>query len=355
MTPTDLLRHRLHNQHLTNTPLTQPEAPVTRLVAMQAQVWDMAKWAIGLRVPGATDASVEAAFNEGRILRTHVLRPTWHFISPADLRWLLGLSGPRVTAFNAPMARKLGLDRPLFNRSNDVLAKALEGGNFLTRAQLQAALADAGIQVAGQHLAYVVMQAELDGVLCSGPRLGRQFSYALLAERVPTTPTLTRDEAFAELTRRYFATRGPATLADFAWWSGLTMSDVRRGVSMLPEEFEQRDVAGQTCVFLPGELPHVSLEQTTFLMPDYDEYGIAYKNRNVLFGDAHLARAGNGTMPHAVVMGGVVAGTWQRADEGKRVGIKTRMFRPLDANAQAALENAVERYQDFFKIKPPSR
>lgn len=348
MTRPDLLRHRLHNQHLTASSFRQPEEIVSHLVAMQAQVWDMAKWAIGLRVPDTTDAAVETAFNEGRILRTHVLRPTWHFVAPANLRWLLALSGPRVTAFNASMVRKMGLDRALFNRSNDVLTKALKGGNFLTRAQLQAALAEAGIRVEGQHLAYVVMQAELDGVLCSGPRIGKQFSYALLDERVPPAPARSRDEALAELTRRYFATRGPATAADFAWWSGLTLTDARRGVSMLPAEFERREIAGQACVLLPRELPDVSLPQTTFLLPDYDEYGIAYKNREALFGDAHLARAGNGAMPHVFVVGGVVAGTWQRVDAGRTVQVKTLPFRPLDADQHRALEAAVERYRRFF-------
>lgn len=349
MTCGELLRHRLHNQHLTASPFTRPEQLVSHLVAMQSQVWDMAKWAIGLRLPDATDASVEAAFNEGRILRTHVLRPTWHFVAPADIRWLLALSGPRVTAFNGSMARKLGLGRALFNRGNDAVSKALEGGKFLTRAQLQTALAEAGIRVEGQHLAYVVMQAELDGVLCSGPRLGRQFSYALLDERVPPTPALPRDEALAELARRYFATRGPATLADLAWWSGLTMTDVRRGVSMLPKDFEQREMGGQMCVFLPQDLSEVFPPKTTFLLPDYDEYGIAYKNREALFGDTHLARAGNGAMPHAVVVDGVVAGTWKRADVGKHVRVNTMTFQPPDPVRQQALNAAVERYRRFFQ------
>lgn len=348
-TPSDLLRHRLLNQRLAVTSFTKPEEIVAWLVAMQAQVWDMAKWAIGMRVPGLTYADVEAAFNAGTILRTHVLRPTWHFVTPADIRWLLALSGPRVTVFNAPMARKLDLDRPLLNRTNDVLAAALVGGKHLMRSALQAALAEAGIQAEGQRLAYIVMQAELDGVVCSGPRLGKQFTYALLDERVPQTPTFSRDEALFELARRYFTSRGPATVHDFVWWSGLTVQDARNGVAMLPAEFVRQTIDGQACVFLPQDLPEFSSLETTFLLPDYDEYGISYRNRSALFVDGPPVSAGNGTYPHVAVVDGVAAGTWQRTDKGKSVRVETTTARSLNDPQQRALETAVDRYRRFFQ------
>lgn len=345
----DFLRHRLRNQHLVTPSLTKSDEIVSHLVAVQAQVWDMAKWAIGLRAPDLTDGDVEAAFNAGLLLRTHVLRPTWHFVAPADIRWMLALSGPRVTAFNASMARKLELDRSLLNRSNDVLAAALAGGKFLTRPALQAALAAAGIHAEGQRLAYVVMQAELDAVVCSGPRLGKQFSYALLDERVPPTRALARDEALFELTRRYFTSRSPATLHDFVWWSGLTMQDARSGVAMLPPEFVQRNLGGQTYVFLPQALAEVSLQQTTFLLPDYDEYGISYKNRSALFTEGPPVSAGNGTYPHVLVMDGVAAGTWKRTDQGKTVQVETTLVQSPDEPRQRALLAAVDQYRRFFQ------
>src|SRR5262249_10471374 len=155
------------------------------------------------------DATVEREIDDGRILRTHVLRPTWHFVTPADIRWMLALTAPRVTAAMAHYNRYHELDRSVFRRSSAALTKALAGGKCLTRTELRTHLARAGIKTtSSQHLG-LMMQGELCGVVCSGPRRGEQFTYALLDERAPVTPSITRDEALLELTRRYFTTRSP--------------------------------------------------------------------------------------------------------------------------------------------------
>ncbi len=215
----DFGHRRLHNQLLIQHPFDQPNEVVAWLGAVQAQEYGHAKWALGMRLPGATDVDVERAIAEGSILRTHVMRPTWHFVTSADIRWMLELTGPRVHALNAYYYRQQGLDDALFARSNAVLAKALAGGNYLTRPELQAALAGAGIVAdGGLRASYLMMRAELDMLICSGPRRGKQFTYALLDERAPAASSLPRDEALAELTRRYFTSHGPATLKDFAWW-----------------------------------------------------------------------------------------------------------------------------------------
>src|SRR5262245_11522432 len=129
----DIVQQRLSNQHLAGNPLKTVAEVVGWLGAVQAQDYAGAKWAVGQRVQGAMDATIDQAFNAGTILRTHIMRPTWHFVTPADIRWLLELTAPRVNQVNATMYRKLELDETLFARSHKAIAGALEGEQFLTR------------------------------------------------------------------------------------------------------------------------------------------------------------------------------------------------------------------------------
>src|SRR5258708_17025421 len=196
----DIAHRRLHNQHITRRTLETPQALVEWLGAVQAQDFAAAKWALGLRLQGVTDDDMEQAFTDGAILRTHVMRPTWHFVSPADIRWLLALTAPHVRAASAYYNRKLELDDAVFRRTNAVLANALQGGKQLTRDELASALQQAGIATDGeQRVTHIMMRAELDGVICSGARRGKQFTSALLAERAPQARTFNPDEALAEI------------------------------------------------------------------------------------------------------------------------------------------------------------
>ena len=224
-----IVSQRLFNQQLVDTRFQQAEEIVAWMGAMQAQEYAMAKWAIGLRLGTTNDGAIEAAFNAGRILRTHVLRPTWHFVAPKDIRWMLRLTAPRVRQAMAYMDRQLEVERRLIARSQRAFTKALQGGQPRSRTDLQLALTRAKVAASGPRLAHLLMHAELDGLICSGPRRERQFTYMLLDERVPSTKPLQRDVALAELTRRYFESHGPATVQDFSWWSGLSMRDATRG------------------------------------------------------------------------------------------------------------------------------
>src|SRR3989442_2499270 len=226
-----IARRRLHNQHLVSPTLTEAEEVVRTLGAVQAQDYLGARWAIAQRATGLAETDVEGAIAGGAILRTHVLRPTWHFVLPEDVRWMLELTAPRVGAAMAYHNRQLELDAPTFRKGHTALERALRGGNQRTRAELATVLARAGIDVAsGQRVGQLLMQAELDRVVISGARRGKQFTYALFDERVPPSPKRDRDEALHDLARRYFATRGPATAEDFAWWSGLSASEARRAI-----------------------------------------------------------------------------------------------------------------------------
>src|SRR6266566_6659485 len=284
----DIAHRRLHNQHITRRMLETPQALVEWMGAVQAQDFAAAKWALGLRLPGVTDDDIEQAFTDGTILRTHVMRPTWHFVSPADIRWLLALTAPRVNAGNASWYRRLELDDALFIRSNAVLAKALQGGKQLTRAELVSVLQRAGIATDElQRFSYIIMRAELDGIVCSGARRGRQFTYALLDERAPQAMTLDRHEALAEVASRYFTSRGPATLQDFVWWSGLTVADARTGLEMVTSQLMHEVVDGQEYWFSTSTSPAKDLSQSVYLLPNYDEYIVGYTDRSAIFDASH--------------------------------------------------------------------
>ena len=347
----DIINHRLHNQQIAETKFTKPEEIVSCMIAMQSQEFAMAKWAIGLRLPGCSETDIDNAFNNGTILRTHLMRPTWHFITPADIRWLLALTAPRVHAINGFTYRQSGFQKSTFKRSNDAIAKALQGGKQLTRTELQSALAKVKIKVDGIPLSALVMAAELDGIMCSGPRVDKQFTYMLLDERVPKTKKFHRQEALVALTRRYFETRGPASIKDFANWSGLTIKDVKDGVAELPDEFICKNLDNQEYIFKERSFTTSTKLQKTFLLPDYDEYGMSYKDRSALFLPANkpeLSKGGNAAYQHMIVINGTIGGTWKTAVTKKKFAVETNTYKPLTKTGELTLKKAVKKYSSFF-------
>ncbi len=351
-TPTlGLITRRLHNQKLVRSTLRNPADVVAWLGAVQAQDYPGAKWALGQRTRGVTDADVERAYDDGAILRTHVMRPTWHFVAPADIRWMLALTAPRVMAVMAPYDRKLDLDTALFSRAHAVLMRALQGGIVLTRTELASALARAKIVAHGQRLGHLMLRAELDAVVCSGPMRGKQFTYALLEERVPPAARVSREDALAELTKRYFTSHGPATVRDFAWWSGLTMRDVRAGIEMTRPALVHESMDGLTYWLVPS---NVAVRRPTqpfaYLLPNYDEYGIAYKDRDA-FIDRPLPEptAGATEFPHLVIVNGKWVGSWKRTVATKAAGVELRLRRKLKTDELAKIAVEADRYGKFLK------
>jgi hypothetical protein len=349
MTPADIGLQRLAQQRLMGQQFVTPAEVVGWLGAVQSQEYLGAIWSLGMRMAGdATDDMIERAFTEGTILRTHVMRPTWHFVAAADIRWLLDLTAPRVQAATAYYYRQAGLDdEAVFARSNEVIARALAGGKYLTRAELGTALQAAGIDVADRmRLQFVVGHAELDALICSGPRRGKQFTYALLAERAPTAKTLPRDEALAELTRRYFTSHGPATARDFSWWSGLTMADARAGLTLVGADLSHEEIAGQT-YWSPASLsPAVEPSETAFLLPTYDEFLVGYQG----FGAALTGGRGNGeraTFSATIVVGGKVVGNWRRTIIRGAAVIELAPFAPLAASEREWVFAAASRFGVF--------
>ena len=353
MTINDICRLRLAAQFLTTTGPARASEVVRALGAVQSQDYSGAKWGLALRIRGATDASIEREINEGRILRTHVLRPTWHFVAAEDLRWMLELTAPRVNVANAHYSRHLGLDRKAFRRCNDVIARSLAGGNCLTRSELRVELERARLKIpTGQHLGHLMMQAELDGVVCSGPRRGKQFTYALLDDRAAAPMVLSRDEALLELTRRYFATRSPATPRDFAWWSGLTMKDAKRGIDLAGSELERASL-GEDSYWISVAAPSAPRAvRMAHLLPNYDEYFIGFRDRRAVgqrIGHTTPITGGTALIPHVIMIDGQLVGAWKRRIEKEQVSVALTLMTTLTAGEQKRLRDAVRRYGNFLE------
>jgi hypothetical protein len=345
-----ITERRLASNRLVGRTLGSPVDVVRWFGAMQAQEYGPASWAIGLRTSGVTGPDVDRLFDAGAILRTHVLRPTWHFVAPEDLRWLLALTGPRVHVGNGPLYRRMDLDAGTLRRARATIRSALEGGATLTRPELAAALRTAGIEAAGPRLAYIVMHAELEALVCSGPRRGRQFTYALLDERVPPTPPRDRDDALAEIARRYVTSRGPAQAIDLAWWSGLTVTDSRRALELAGDDLEVFELGRRR--FWAARTPDpVAFERPLVrLIPIYDEYFIGFRDRSD-FGDAaRLGRDDDALSANIVVLDGSIVGGWRRTTGKGHVAISVQLLVRLDAAERRALEAAAADFGQFVGL-----
>ena len=347
----DIARQRLYQQRLCGAPFGSPEEAVATLGAVQAQDYAGARWALGQRLRGVTDADIEHAFETGVILRTHMLRPTWHFVTPADIRWILALTAPRVNQANAFMYRKLELDEAVFGVSNATIAATLQGGQQLTRGELAETFERAGIAAAGLRLGYLLMRAELDGLICSGPRRGKQFTYALLDERAPGGVALTGDDALAELARRYFATRGPATTRDFAMWSGLSVTEAKHGLELVKNHFESWSQDGLTYWFDASATPPLPGAPAFHLLPNYDEYFIGFADRRALAQRlGGIALEPSELLSHSIFIDGQMVGSWRRAAQRGAAVIEMRLHTPISEAEAAGLHEAAENYGAFLEM-----
>ena len=317
------------------------------LGAVQAQEFDAAKWGLGLRLPETTtDGAIEKAFDAGRILRTHVMRPTWHFVTASDIRWMLELTAPRVQRTISNYCRKLGLDAAACTRAAAIFERALDG-RALTRRELSTHLERNGIRTKGIPLAMLTIFAELEAVICSGPRRGKDQTYAQLAARAPDAKRLPRDEALAELTSRFFRSHGPATMRDFVWWSGLTMADTKRGLEM--NRATSYVVDGCTYWTVGNSAPARAGAANAYLLPIYDEYLVSYRDRFAVPHGPTVVKSGarSVTFQHALVIGGQVAGTWRLARAAGHIALDVVPLRKLTQIERGQVKEAAERYSRF--------
>jgi hypothetical protein len=348
LTVTDIAARRLHAQRLTGEPFTSAVEAVRWLGAVQSQDYGGAKWALGQRTAGAVERDIDRLFDEGAILRTHVLRPTWHFVLPDDIRWLLELTGPRIRAGLAARYRQLEIDDGVAARACEAFTSALEGGRYLTRPELGEVLRAAGISPEGQRLPHLLSRAELEGLVASGPRRGKQLTYALLEERAPKARVLDRPEALAELATRYFRSHGPAQVQDFVWWSGLTVADARSGIALAGAALARQVAEGKDYWFdAQAEEPcHAAGE--AHLLPNFDEYTVAYRDRAEAMHVDHSVEPAF-ILSNVVTVGGRVRGAWRRTVVRGAVRVEVRLLGRMQAAEEAAVEEAGHRLGRFLE------
>lgn len=354
MKHTDIAAQRLHNQRLLQTDFERPDQVVSWLGAVQSQDYAGAKWAIGLRTNGLTESDVDRAFADGSILRTHLLRPTWHFVTPEDIRSMLALTGPRVHQANAFMYRKLELDAATLKRSRSVLEKTLRGNRQLTRPELVSALNQAGISTDDTlRGTYLIMHAELEGLICSGPRRGKQFTYGLLEERAPRFKETALEAALAELVIRYFQSHGPATLHDFCIWSGLTMADARKGMESVKSQFESEQIDGQTYWFKESNRLPKMKSPRAHLLPNYDEYFIGFKDRGAILKHirkSNIQKDDPALLSNILTLDGQVVGGWRRELKKNEVIVEASLITTLTKTDKHAITQAAERFAEFLAL-----
>jgi len=324
---------------------------INHMGAMQAQDFNQAKWAIGLRLPNYTEKQVEEAFNLGEILRTHLMRPTWHFVSPEDIYWLVGLSAKQIKSAMKARNRQLELTEEDFKTSQEVMVKALEGNRYLTRDELSEFLNAAGISTKEQRLPHILMEAEIDRIICSGPMKGKKQTYALLEERVPNKIELTTDEALALLAKKYFTSHGPATIADFTWWSGLPVSQARKAVALNNNHLLSETINDETYWFAEN---HCTIPQpdSAFLLPAFDEYLVSYKNREAAISADHHAKAvsKNGIFWPILIINGKVSGLWKHSIKKDQLLLEFEFFRSILTKEKGEVEKAIRIFKKFKDV-----
>jgi hypothetical protein len=342
---------RLLNQGLAHAAFGKPEDVVSWFGAVQAQDYLGSLWGIGQRARGATEASVEAAESRRAIVRTWPMRGTLHFVAAADARWITQLLAPRIIARNTGRwERDFGVTTRLLGRADEVVSRALEGGRRLARDQLYAALEARRIRTGGSRGLHLLLILAMRGRLCLAGRLGKQHSFALLDEWIPSSRSFDREAALAELARRYFTSHGPATLKDFCWWAGLTVKDAQAALESVKAELTSRDLGGSRFWWREDgrsagrvKYPHVRL------LPAYDEFTVAYQDRSLLVGRRAPASKMSLLSP-AVLVNGRVVGTWSRSLGKDVVSIHSKLHARLSRDESAALNRAAASYGEFLTL-----
>ena len=344
----NIAHSRLLNQHIISPNLQTPKAVVAHLGAVQAQDYPMAKWAVGLRLPSANDALIENALNKGEVVRTHVLRPTWHFVAAEDVRWLLKLTAPHIHSAMNSYSKQMELDAAVFNKSNLIIEKTLTNNKHLTREELMIELGKAGINTQLNRASHIMMNAELEGIVCNGIMRGKQHTYALMDEKVPKGLIFTREEAIVELVKRYFNSHSPATLQDFQWWSGLPMGDVRKGIEAIKNDFISEKINNQIYYFNSNNKTFETTESIHFL-PAFDEFTVSYKDRIDSI-EPHLkqiAMTSNGIFKPIIVVNGRVIGIWKRTIKKDKLMIEPQFFNNYTPLEKDIMLKEIKRFSDF--------
>ncbi len=351
MTDLQISRTRLVNQRITGGKSKSPAETVKWMGAVQAQDYPAALWGVGLRTHGATETSVEQAIAERNIIRTWPMRGTLHFVAPSDVRWMLKYLTPRIVSRGAFRLRQLHLRDSDFSRARNLFTQALVGGKRLTRDAMYALLERHRIPCSGQRGIHILWKLAQEGLICHGPREGKQFTFVLLEEWIPPVPMISREEAIAELTLRYFGSHGPATLHDFTWWSGLTTADGRAGLDAVKSSLVSFVSFGRTYWMSDEKPPRAMNTSAACLLPAYDEFLVGYRDRSAPV-DRHYARRmhpGGGILHPTIVIGRNIVGTWRRSATSNRVSILVLPFSHLTKTQRSIIQRGLELYHTYLQ------
>jgi Winged helix DNA-binding domain len=351
MTARDITHCRLINQQIVGAKFTRPSEIVSRLGAVQAQDYLGGLWAIGLRSATSTEADIEKAIANRTIIRTWPMRGTLHFVTPADVRWMLELLTPPVIAASKRRQQQLEIDDKTLARCRARFTKALQGGRQLTRNAMYSLLEGARIATGSERGYHILWRLAQEGIICFAAREGKQPTFALLEGWAGLAKRLEREEALAELTKRYFIGHGPATLQDFAWWSGLRISEAKTGLEMVESSLRKETDGTKIYWTSPEPTARPADIPIAFLLPAFDEYMLGYKDRSAVLDPQHarnLLPDNNGRFLGTMIMNGRVVGTWKRTLKKTRIQMIMEPFSSLNKVAKQAFVLATERYGEFI-------
>ncbi|GAB3947498.1 winged helix DNA-binding domain-containing protein [Spirosoma harenae] len=346
----DVARVRLVNQQIEESTFRTPSELVSWMGALQGQDGNMVKWAMGVRLPDYTEAQITHALDSGELVRTHLLRPTWHIVAAQDIYWLLDVTAPHVKTLLKSSLKSLEISEELIVQSHTIIEKALIEHTYLTRGELMLELQKSSIRTDENRSAHLMMRAELDGIVCNGPINGKQITYALLEERIPKPPSLTREEGLAKLAYTYFSSHGPATILDFVWWSGLSVTDARRALEMIKSDLNSELIGNQTYWFRSTLRTGFARTKTIHLLPAFDEYTVSYKDRSAVLSaeDQKQAISANGIFSPIIVLDGQIIGVWKRVSKKEKAVIEPVFFKPVDSSIVQLLAEAIDPYSRFL-------
>ena len=353
MNSSDIASIRLTTQHIAGTTHNKIKDLAAWMGAMQAQDYGSSKWGLGARLSTSTDSQIEEALDKGDIIRTHVLRPTWHLVSAENIYWMQELTAPHVKKIVQARFKELELTEAIIKKSQSIIENALTGGKHLTRDELIAILNKRKIETDNLRAAHIMMHAELDNLICSGARKGKQQTYGLLNERVKKTQSLSREEGLKKLAHRYFSSHGPATMQDFVWWSGLPVKDARKSIEMIQSDFVVEKVGTEIFLCPNTSSKFEKNENTLYLLPAFDEYIISYKDRSASLPSEHNKKvvSNNGIFRPVIVHNGQVIGMWNREMKKDKAIITASAFKGFDKKTKTLIEKAAESYGNFLERK----
>jgi hypothetical protein len=347
--------HRLQLQQISAQQFTTPNQVVNWMGAMQSQDYEMSKWAVALRLPNMIENKIETALSNGEIIRTHILRPTWHLVSAENLRWMMDLSAPQLIRTLNSYTKSVELNTKDLLKAEKLIQKLLQQKNHCTRDEIMMVLQKEKIKTNGYRSAHIMFHCELNSLVCSGIRKGKDITYALIDERIDVFKKISRDEALVRLATIYFQSHSPATLKDFSWWSGLNQTDAKKGINFILKKLNQIIVGEQTYfVFEKSQSPLPSIKvgitasDKIHLLPAFDEYIISYNNRDAILEKKHYWEVAtkNGMFKPIILQNGKIIGTWKRTITGKKIATEIFPFEKISTLTKKEIEIKM----DVFKF-----